>query len=74
MGAGPGEKGDLLAGARPAEGRVAVGEAPETVEDVYEPFLMVSGLIERTPRGRVATPAGFAHVGLQPSPDAPRLL
>jgi Holliday junction DNA helicase RuvB len=53
---------------------VAVGEAPETVEDVYEPFLMVSGLIERTPRGRVATPAGFAHVGLQPSPDAPRLL
>jgi Holliday junction DNA helicase RuvB len=45
---------------------VAVGEAPETVEDVYEPFLMLSGLIERTPRGRVATPAGFAHIGLQP--------
>src|SRR5204862_7842039 len=43
---------------------VAVGEAPETVEDVYEPFLLQTGLLERTPRGRVATPAGFAHVGL----------
>ena len=43
---------------------IAVGEAPETVEDVYEPFLLQTGLLERTPRGRVATPAGFAHVGL----------
>ncbi|HUI49426.1 MAG TPA: Holliday junction branch migration DNA helicase RuvB, partial [Acidimicrobiia bacterium] len=43
---------------------VAVSEAPETVEDVYEPFLLQCGLIERTPRGRVATPAGFAHIGL----------
>jgi holliday junction DNA helicase RuvB len=43
---------------------IAVGEAPETVEDVYEPFLLQSGLLERTPRGRVATPAGFEHVGL----------
>jgi len=43
---------------------VAVGEAPETVEDVYEPFLMQCGLLERTPRGRVATPAAFEHAGL----------
>jgi Holliday junction DNA helicase RuvB len=48
---------------------VAVGEAPETVEDVYEPFLLQCGLLERTPRGRIATPAGFAHVGLH-APDA----
>jgi Holliday junction DNA helicase RuvB len=47
---------------------VAVGEAPETVEDVYEPFLLQSGLLERTPRGRVATAAGFEHVGLH-APD-----
>ncbi len=44
---------------------VSVSEAPETVEDVYEPFLLQCGLIERTPRGRVATPAGFAHIGLR---------
>jgi Holliday junction DNA helicase RuvB len=43
---------------------VAVGEATESVEDVYEPFLMQCGLIERTPRGRIATPAAFAHAGL----------
>jgi Holliday junction DNA helicase RuvB len=43
---------------------VAVGEAAETVEDVYEPFLLQCGLLERTPRGRVATPAAFAHLGL----------
>jgi Holliday junction DNA helicase RuvB len=43
---------------------IAVSEAPETVEDVYEPFLLLRGLIERTPRGRIATPAGFAHIGL----------
>jgi holliday junction DNA helicase RuvB len=43
---------------------VAVGEAGETVEDVYEPFLLQRGLLERTPRGRVATAAAFAHLGL----------
>jgi holliday junction DNA helicase RuvB len=52
---------------------VSVGEAPETVEDVYEPFLMQRGLLERTPRGRVATPAGFAHVGLPAPAEAPNL-
>jgi Holliday junction DNA helicase RuvB len=52
---------------------VSVGEAPETVEDVYEPFLMQRGLLERTPRGRVATPAGFAHVGLRTPEETPNL-
>lgn len=46
---------------------IAVGEEPETVEDAYEPFLMQSGLLRRTPRGRVATPAAYAHMGV----DAP---
>jgi Holliday junction DNA helicase RuvB len=52
---------------------VAVGEAPETVEDVYEPFLMQCGLLERTPRGRVATPAAFAHLGLHAPAEDPNL-
>ena len=42
---------------------VSVGEEPDTIEDVYEPFLMQLGLLRRTPRGRVATEAAFAHVG-----------
>jgi len=45
---------------------ICVGEEPETVEDVYEPFLLQLGLLQRTPRGRVATPAAWAHVGLEP--------
>jgi holliday junction DNA helicase RuvB len=45
---------------------VAVAEEPETVEDVYEPFLLKQGLLQRTPRGRVATPTAFAHLGLAP--------
>ncbi|MFZ4585743.1 MAG: Holliday junction branch migration DNA helicase RuvB [Acidimicrobiia bacterium] len=54
---------------------VTVGEEPETVEDVYEPFLLKAGLLERTPRGRVATAAGFAHLGLAApaGADAPNL-
>jgi holliday junction DNA helicase RuvB len=43
---------------------VAVHEEPETVEDVYEPFLLKEGLLQRTPRGRVATAAAYAHLGL----------
>ena len=42
---------------------VAVGEEPDTLEDVYEPFLMQLGFIRRTPRGRVATEAAFRHIG-----------
>ena len=52
---------------------VAVGEEPDTVEDVYEPYLLQRGLLKRTPRGRAATPAAFAHLGLPAPPDAPSL-
>jgi Holliday junction DNA helicase RuvB len=45
---------------------VAVSEEPETVEDVAEPFLVRTGLVQRTPRGRVATPAAWRHLGLRP--------
>jgi len=45
---------------------VAVGEEPETVEDVAEPFLLQQGLLQRTPRGRVATPAAWRHLGVEP--------
>lgn len=45
---------------------VAVGEEPETLESVAEPFLVREGLLARTPRGRIATAAGFAHLGLAP--------
>ncbi|HEX2192103.1 MAG TPA: Holliday junction branch migration DNA helicase RuvB [Acidimicrobiales bacterium] len=50
---------------------ISVGEAPETVEDVYEPFLLQQGLLKRTPRGRVATPGAWEHLGLPPPPAAP---
>jgi Holliday junction DNA helicase RuvB len=49
---------------------VAVGEEADTIEDVYEPYLLQCGFLHRTPRGRVATPAAFAHLGL----PAPTLL
>jgi Holliday junction DNA helicase RuvB len=49
---------------------VAVGEEPETVETVAEPFLVREGLIGRTPRGRVAMPAAWAHLGLTPPAPA----
>ncbi|MQA93298.1 MAG: Holliday junction branch migration DNA helicase RuvB [Streptosporangiales bacterium] len=49
---------------------VSVGEEPETVEVVAEPFLVRAGLLARTPRGRVATPAAWEHMGLTPPPDA----
>ena len=43
---------------------IGVGEPDETVEDVYEPFLIQQGFLVRTPRGRVATPSAWAHLGL----------
>jgi Holliday junction DNA helicase RuvB len=45
---------------------VAVGEEQDTIEDVYEPYLLKEGLIMRTPRGRMATADAFAHLGLDP--------
>jgi Holliday junction DNA helicase RuvB len=49
---------------------VAVGEEAETVEVVAEPFLVRAGLIQRTPRGRVATAAAWQYLGLQPPRQA----
>ena len=45
---------------------MAVSEEQDTIEDVYEPYLLQQGLIMRTPRGRVATPGAWAHLGLEP--------
>src|SRR5205807_8455329 len=52
---------------------VAVGEEQDTIEDVYEPYLLQRGLIERTQRGRAATKRAFQHLGLEP-PGVPTLL
>jgi holliday junction DNA helicase RuvB len=53
---------------------VAVGEEVETVEEVAEPFLVRAGLLARTPRGRVATPAAWAHLGLTAPKTGPPTL
>ena len=45
---------------------VAVGEQPDTVEEVCEPFLVRAGLLARTPRGRVATEGAWRHLGRTP--------
>jgi holliday junction DNA helicase RuvB len=52
---------------------VAVGEEQDTIEDVYEPYLLQCGLIERTPRGRAATRRAYQHLGMTP-PGPPTLL
>ncbi|HLT95491.1 MAG TPA: Holliday junction branch migration DNA helicase RuvB [Acidimicrobiia bacterium] len=52
---------------------IAVGEEPETVEDAYEPFLLQTGLLQRTPRGRVATDLAYRHLGVE-KPGQPTLL
>jgi holliday junction DNA helicase RuvB len=49
---------------------VALGEEPETIEDVYEPYLLQLGFIQRTPRGRVITDLGRDHVGATSAEDA----
>ncbi len=45
---------------------MAVGEEPETIETVSEPFLVRLGMLVRTPRGRMATPAAWRHSGAEP--------
>jgi Holliday junction DNA helicase RuvB len=45
---------------------VALGEEPDTIEDVYEPYLLQLGFIQRTPRGRIVTLLGRAHLGIRP--------
>lgn len=47
------------------------GEDAITIEDVYEPYLMQLGFLMRTPRGRVATPSAYAHMGRTPQEDSP---
>lgn len=42
-----------------------IGEETETIEDVYEPYLLQMGFLSRTPRGRIATPNAYAHLGLE---------
>lgn len=45
---------------------VAVSEEPDTITDVYEPYLIQSGFIARTARGRIVTEAGYRHIGVEP--------
>jgi len=45
---------------------VALGEEPDTIEDVYEPYLLQLGFIQRTPRGRIVTDRGRDHLGAEP--------
>lgn len=44
---------------------VTIGEEPETIEDVYEPYLVQVGFISRTPKGRIALPAAYEHLGVK---------
>ncbi|MBR2569599.1 MAG: Holliday junction branch migration DNA helicase RuvB [Paenibacillus sp.] len=46
-----------------------IGEESQTIEDVYEPYLLQIGFLQRTPRGRIATPKAYAHLGI-PMPDS----
>ncbi|APQ60790.1 MULTISPECIES: Holliday junction branch migration DNA helicase RuvB [Paenibacillus] len=48
-----------------------IGEESQTIEDVYEPYLLQIGLLQRTPRGRTVTPAAYAHLAI-PMPTDPR--
>jgi len=49
---------------------VALGEEQDTIEDVYEPYLLQQGFVQRTPRGRIVTKSGRAHIGAQPGPES----
>lgn len=51
---------------------IAIGEEPDTLAEIYEPFLIMQGFIKRTPRGRQATPLAFSHLRRPQQPDDPR--
>jgi Holliday junction DNA helicase RuvB len=52
----------------------AISEESDTIEDVYEPFLIQNGFLNRTPRGRVASPAAYLHFGrTAPAPPQGKL-
>jgi len=53
---------------------IAVNEEPDTLEDVYEPYLLQQGLLQRTPRGRAATARAYEHLGLAAPEGAPARL
>ncbi|WP_272938380.1 Holliday junction DNA helicase RuvB C-terminal domain-containing protein, partial [Noviherbaspirillum denitrificans] len=42
----------------------AIGEERDTIEDVLEPYLIQQGFLQRTPRGRIATPTAYTHFGI----------
>ena len=48
----------------------ALNEDPQTIEDIYEPYLIQKGFLERTPRGRKATAGAYAYLGKTPPPEA----
>jgi len=50
----------------------ALSAERDTIEDVYEPYLLQMGFIQRTPRGRTATLSAYEHLGLRPPPQAPQ--
>ena len=52
---------------------VAVSEESDTIEDVYEPYLLQKGFVKRTPRGRVATARAYEHLGIERPAGAPSL-
>jgi Holliday junction DNA helicase RuvB len=49
---------------------MSVGEESDTVEDVYEPFMVQIGFLQRTPSGRKATPAAYRHLNVPPAPGS----
>lgn len=49
----------------------AIGESAQSIEDVHEPYLLQQGYIQRTPRGRLATPRAFEFLGIRPSTSSP---
>jgi Holliday junction DNA helicase RuvB len=49
---------------------ISISEDTDTLEEVYEPFLIMAGLLQRTSRGREATAAAYKHLGLKPGPGA----
>jgi Holliday junction DNA helicase RuvB len=46
-----------------------IGEESQTIEDVYEPYLLQIGFLQRSPRGRIVTPAAYHHLGLPLPPE-----
>ena len=52
---------------------VAVGEEPDTLEEVYEPFLIQAGYLQRTPQGRIPTELSYRKLGVKPGGKEPEL-